>query len=81
MWFYWYKVYWFDDFDNKQKTEEGITVGKTVVDAMEKIASYYGEKAIDNVEIRIIQSEMENVITDEEFVGFVAKAKTFTVDF
>lgn len=84
MWFHWYKVYYFDEFEGeygKMVTKTGVTVGESIAKAMENISQYYGEKEIENVEIRTIQTEIEDILTEEDFPEIVAGMKKYTSDF
>ena len=84
MWFYWYKVYYFDECEGeygKMVTKTGITVGESISKAMENISQYYGEKEIENVEIRVIQTEIEDILTEEDFPEIATRMKKYTIDF
>ena len=49
MYFYKYQVYFYDEDSNFSRIAKGITAEETYVDAMKKIARYYGENDIEKV--------------------------------
>ena len=44
-----YKVKYFDEADFQEMEEEGITSGKDINDAVEKISDYYGKNNISSM--------------------------------
>lgn len=53
MYFYKYQVYFYDEDSNLSRIAKGITAEVTYVDAMKKIARYYGENAIEKVSLEL----------------------------
>lgn len=53
MYFYKYQVYFYDEDSNLSRIAKGITAEVTYVDAMKKIARYYGENAIEQVSLEL----------------------------
>lgn len=47
--FYEYAVLFWDEVENKHKEAHGLTYGVSNVDALEKIAKYYGDDNIINI--------------------------------
>lgn len=53
MYFYKYQVYFYDEDSNLSRIAKGITAEVTYVDAMKKIARYYGENAIEKISLEL----------------------------
>lgn len=53
MYFYKYQVYFYDEDSNFSRIASGITAEATFVDAMKKIARFYGEDDIEKVSIEL----------------------------
>ena len=66
LWMYKYIVEaYIEDIDNKNFTESGIICATTYTDAMEKLATYYGEEAI--VEVKCLMPfDEKDVITKSQ---------------
>ncbi len=49
--FYEYRVYWWNDFSNKDEVSLGLTCASSFEEAMHNISSYYGKEDIIRVEV------------------------------
>ena len=47
MWFYKYALRYYDECDNEEKYEIGITVGESTADALERLTQMYGKDFYD----------------------------------
>jgi hypothetical protein len=54
MYFYKYKVKYFDSIDEKERVEKGIVSGSAFKEAMDSIVQYYGEEELLDIQIKII---------------------------
>ena len=57
MYFYKYKVKYYDSIDEKEKVEKGIISKSTFKEAMDSIIQYYGEDDLLDIQIKIIIDE------------------------
>ena len=48
MWKY-YKVKWYDEYDNEEKTAAGIVIGNEYVDAVANVVNGYGKDCVISV--------------------------------
>ena len=47
IWFYKYFLRWFEEFDNSEHSECGITAGENIMDAIQRLESLYGSDFYD----------------------------------
>ena len=52
MYFYKYKVKYFDSIDEKERVEKGIVSGSAFKEAMDSIIQYYGEDELLDIQIK-----------------------------
>ena len=57
MWFYEYKIKFYDEIDYKLRTVNGMVVGETLNEAFDRIAAYYGEQNIDHIEMEYMSGQ------------------------
>lgn len=62
---YLYRVRWYCGAENDWIWSEGIVAGKTMADALARIARYYGEDAIEDVHLAALESG-EGILDFEE---------------
>lgn len=54
MWFYEYKIRFYDEIDYKLHAVNGIVVGETFNEAFDRITAYYGEQNIEHIEMEYV---------------------------
>lgn len=52
---YWYRVKWYDSYDDKEVISEGYAFGNTFVEATEEIAKMYGEDSFIRLDIKWVE--------------------------
>jgi len=79
MYWYEYRVHWWDELDQKTRVNIGITVAKTYADAMQNIVNMYGDDELINVEL-VYHDEWSCLdLTDFEKAGDFAIIKDVKV--
>lgn len=58
MYFYKYKVKFYDDTDQKDSIEYGIVPAPTFTDAISHLTEYYGEDELLDIKIKIIMDKV-----------------------
>ena len=62
-----YKVKYYSEVDDDEAVDEGLTVGNTLGEAVDKIADYYGKKNVFSVEVY----ECEDCLSYDELKDMV----------
>ena len=62
MWFFEYKLRYYDDGDNCECEAMGLTIGSTVEEALKYICSWYGERTIIKVELEYIEDGEDGIL-------------------
>ncbi len=57
MWFYEYKIKFYDEIDYKLHTVNGMVVGETLNEAFDRIVAYYGEQNIEHIEMEYVSGQ------------------------
>lgn len=55
MWFYYYSILFYEG--GEEISTDGLTVGSSLIDAVERLTRYYGEKGIVEFSINVLDSE------------------------
>lgn len=63
--FYEYEVEWYCVDDQQMRVSHGVTFAASLSDALNNISMYYGEKAIDRIELLTIEDETCYDFNDE----------------
>ncbi len=63
MWLYKYHIVFYDDIEYKMKSDCGIVAAETFAEAMTKIAGYFGENHIDEIEIKVIDNSQNGMMS------------------
>lgn len=69
MWFFKYRVAFYDDFSGDIISTGGIVIGRTFNEAVDILVGFYGEKNIENINIGCI-SEIQNVLEFNEKIAW-----------
>lgn len=66
MWFYKYKVEWYEATAEKTLKESGLVCGKTYSRAVQRISDYYEDTAIITLSIEQVGGS-ENIIVEDDY--------------
>lgn len=66
MWFYKYKVEWYEETAGEVLKENGLVCEETYGKAAQRISNYYGDSAIIELSIKQI-GESENIIVEDDY--------------
>lgn len=66
MWFYRYKVEWYEESERETMKESGLVCEATYGKAAQRISDYYGDSNIITLLIEQI-GESENIITEDDY--------------
>lgn len=69
MWFYYYSILYYDYVDSEEISTDGLVIGSSLSDAVEKLAQYYG----DIIELSI------NVLDAEDCIEFEGIGEASTI--
>lgn len=62
MWFFEYRVIFYDDGNNyKKETKKGMVVGKNFKEASERIYAWYGDENLDQMELAYIEGPEDGI--------------------
>lgn len=79
MYWYEYRIHWWDELDSKTRVNIGFTIGKTYTEAMQNIVNMYGDDELINVEL-VYHDEWSCLdLTDFEKAGDFAIIKAVNV--
>lgn len=76
MYFYRFRVWYYDEDSNEDITSAGITVGANFNEALNKIKGWYGEDNVSDVKIgylRNVCGPLEEVLEEEDMAGILEK--------
>ena len=66
MWFYKYKIEWYEESVEKVMNETGLVCETSLAKAAQRISGYYGDSSI--MELTITQvGESENIIVEDDY--------------
>ena len=65
MWFFKYRVAFYDDVSRNIVSTRGIVIGRTINEAVDILVGFYGEEDIENINIGCI-SEVQNILEFNE---------------
>lgn len=68
LFFFKYTVTFYEELEDKEKIEEGLSIGKTIKDVSGRIADYYGDENI--IKIYIESTDYEEVFPLENNILF-----------
>lgn len=72
--FFIFQVTYFDDLDEDLRKDKGIVIGESTVKAIEKISDFYGEKSIEYISIKYFNTDLPDIIIEEDFPNTVKAA-------
>lgn len=71
MYLYYYKIEYYDDYDEKNRITTGIVPAETLIQAIEKICNWYGEKNINECKLEYVNVDDTELIEIEELKKFL----------
>lgn len=76
IWFYKYFLRWYEDYDNTEHSECGITAGENMVEALQRLESLYGKDFYD-LEITYLADSEQGIYGDaiDEFLEWKERHK------
>lgn len=74
MWFYYYRIRYYDELDHTEEKEEGVLCAESYRDAIDKLELYYG-KAICEVRIVSVEHDCEEILPGKDFADVISAIK------
>lgn len=77
MWFFKYKVTFYDEASRKIISTRGIVIGRTINEAVDILTGFYGEESIENINIGCM-GEIQDVLEFNEKITW--KSDSIIID-
>lgn len=71
MYLYYYKIEYYDEYDEKIRITTGIVPAETLIQAIEKICNWYGEENINECKLEYVNVDDTELIEIEELKKFL----------
>ena len=73
MYYFLYKVEYYDEFEKGMSFDSGMVVGESLLEALEKVSHYYGESSIEEVSLKYFSGD-RTVLSNEDYPEFIEAA-------